>query len=153
MSDLAFSEGVIYVNAIIRLNGTTYQNNKDLRDCVKYMSGVANHYGASKDKIVAIDPLDGDKMYDMSYDASSAKTYSDVSNNSLGDFTSIAIGGGNLSTSYSTVLGSGSITFTAIKNFFGNANDNNIDKYHRGENIADITQNQGVPIGWRNIIQ
>ena len=146
MSDLAFSEGVIYVNAIIRLNGTTYQNNKDLRDCVKYMSGVANHYGASKDKIVAIDPLDGDKMYDMSYDASSAKTYSDVSNNSLGDFTSIAIGGGNLSTSYSTVLGSGSITFTAIKNFFGNANDNNIDKYHRGENIADITQNQGVPI-------
>ena len=50
---MAFSEGVIYVNAIIRLNGTTYQNNKDLRDCVKYMSGVkSNHYGASKDKIV-----------------------------------------------------------------------------------------------------
>ena len=63
ISDAAFTEGVIYVNAIIRLNGTTFQNNKDLKDCVKYMSGVANHYGASKDKIVCIDPLDNDKMY------------------------------------------------------------------------------------------
>ena len=146
ISDAAFTEGVIYVNAIIRLNGTTFQNNKDLKDCVKYMSGVANHYGASKDKIVCIDPLDNDKMYEMSYDVTSAKTYSDVSNNSLNDFTSIAVGGGTLSTSYSTVLGSGSITFSAIKSNFGSTNDNNIDKYHRGENIADITQNQGVPI-------
>ena len=73
ISDMVFTEGVIYVNAIIRPNGTTYQNNKDLKDCVKYMSGVANHYGASKDKIVSIDPLDDDKMYDMNYDVTSAK--------------------------------------------------------------------------------
>ena len=93
---MVFTEGVIYVNAIIRLNGTTYNNNKDLKDCVKYMSGVANHYGASRDKIVSIDPLDNDKMYDMNYDVTSAKTYSDVSNNVLSDFTSGTIGNGSL---------------------------------------------------------
>ena len=145
ISDLAFSEGVIFVNAIIRLNGTTYQNNKDLKDCVKYMSGVANHYEASKDKIFAIDPLDDDKMYEMNYDISSAKTYSDVSNNSLGDFTTGTIGNGSLSTTYNTVFGSGSIAFSAIKSSFGGSNDNNIDKYHRGENLADISENTNVP--------
>ena len=143
LSDAVFSEGVIYVNAIIRPNGTTFQNNKDLKDCVKFMSGVANHYGASKDKIFAIDPNDNDKMYEMSYDVSSAKTYSDNSNNSLGDFTSIAIGGGTLSLSYGRLFGSGSIAFSQIKSAFGG--DNNIDKYHRGENIADITENASVP--------
>ena len=145
ISDLAFSEGVIYVNAIIRPNGTTYQNNKDLKDCVKYMSGVANHYGASKDKIVAIDANDDDKMYEMSYDVTSSKTYSDVSNNSLGDFTSGTIGNGSLSMSYSTTFGSGSIAFSAIRSKFGSTNDKNIDKYHRGENIANITQNNNIP--------
>ena len=142
---MVFTEGVIYVNAIIRLNGTTYQNNKDLKDCVKYMSGVANHYGASKDKIVSIDPLDDDKMYDMNYDVTSAKTYSDVSNNVLNDFTSGTIGNGSLAMSYSTAFGSGSISMGDIKTKFGGTNDNNIDKYHRGENIANITQNNNIP--------
>ena len=145
ISDMVFTEGVIYVNAIIRPNGTTYQNNKDLKDCVKYMSGVANHYGASKDKIVSIDPLDDDKMYDMNYDVTSAKTYSDVSNNVLNDFTSGTIGNGSLAMSYSTAFGSGSISMGDIKSKFGASNDNNIDKYHRGENIANITQNNNIP--------
>lgn len=145
ISDMVFTEGVIYVNAIIRLNGTTYNNNKDLKDCVKYMSGVANHYGASKDKIVCIDPLDNDKMYDMNYDVSSAKTYSDVSNNVLSDFTSGTIGNGSLSVSYNTAFGSGSISMGDIKSKFGGTNDNNIDKYHRGENIANITENNAIP--------
>ena len=145
ISDMVFTEGVIYVNAIIRLNGTTYNNNKDLKDCVKYMSGVANHYGASRDKIVSIDPLDNDKMYDMNYDVTSAKTYSDVSNNVLSDFTSGAIGNGSLSVSYSTTFGSGSISFSDIRSKFGSTNDKNIDKYHRGENIANITQNNNIP--------
>ena len=39
-----WSEGVIYVNAIFRRNGTAFTSNKDLKDCVKYFSGVAAHY-------------------------------------------------------------------------------------------------------------
>lgn len=137
-----WSEGVIFVNPIIRLNGTTFPNNKDLKDCVKYISGVANHYGASKDKIISIDPLDGDKMYEMNYDVTSAKTYSDVSNNIYSDFIS-NFTSGTVSLNYDTSFSSGSIGLGAIKTLF--SGNNNIGSYYRGGAIANISQNNLVP--------
>ena len=91
IANAAWSEGVIYVNAIFRRNGTAFTQNKDLKDCVKYFSGVAPHYGADKDKIVAIDIADSEKMYDMNYDSVTSNTYADVSNNVYTDFTSGAV--------------------------------------------------------------
>ena len=59
------------------------------------MTGVAAHYNASSDKIVAIDIADNERMYDVSYDSLTSKTYSDISNNVYSDFTSIPIGNGS----------------------------------------------------------
>ena len=109
-----FTEGVIYVNAIFRRNGTAFTENKDLKDCVKYMTGVAAHYNASSDKIVAIDAEDNDRMYDVTYDVTSAKNYSDISNNVLGDFTSGAVGNGSLDTQNTTHFATGAISLSAI---------------------------------------
>ena len=142
IANASWSEGVIFVNPIIRLNGTTFPNNKDLKDCVKYISGVANHYGASKDKIVSIDPLDGDKMYEMSYDVTSAKTYSDVSNNVYSDFTS-NLSSGSVSLDYTTSFATGSISLDNIRTLF--SGNNNIGSYYRGGGVANITQNNNVP--------
>ena len=114
ISDMVFAEGVIYVNAIFRRNGTAFTQNKDLKDCVKYFSGVAPHYGADKDKIVAIDIADSEKMYDMNYDSVTSNTYADVSNNVYTDFTSGAVGNGTLSLSYSTVFASGIIPMLSL---------------------------------------
>ena len=138
-----WSEGVIYVNAIFRRNGTTFTENKDLKDCVKYFSGVSAHYGADKDKIVAIDIADDEKMYDMSYDSVTAKTYSDISNNVYSDFTSIPIGNGTLSLSYERVFQVGEIEMSDINAEFNLGN--NIGAYYRGNGIADIPENSAVP--------
>ena len=138
-----WSEGVIYVNAIFRRNGTAFTENKDLKDCVKYFSGVSAHYGADKDKIVAIDIADNEKMYDMSYDSVTAKTYSDISNNVYSDFTSIPIGNGTLSLSYERVFQVGEIEMSDINAEFNLVN--NIGAYYRGNGIADIPENSAVP--------
>ena len=139
----SISDGVIFVNPIFRRNGTAFNANKDLKDCVKYMSGVAAHYGASKDKIISIDIEDGNKVYEMSYDIASAKTYSDVSNSVYEDLANGTIGNGSLSLSYSTILGTGPVKMSDIINTFGAGN--NIDAYHRGQGVADITQNINIP--------
>ena len=138
-----WSEGVIYVNAIFRRNGTAFTSNKDLKDCIKYFSGVAAHYGADKDKIVAIDIADNEKMYDMSYDSLTSNTYADVSNNVYSDFTSIPIGNGSLSLSYERVFQTGEIEMSDINDEFGLGN--NIGAYYRGNGIADIPENSAVP--------
>ena len=138
-----WSEGVVYVNAIFRRNGTAFTSNKDLKDCVKYFSGVASHYGADKDKIVVIDIDDNEKMYDMSYDNVTSNTYSDVSNNVYSDFTSIPIGNGSLSLTYDRVFQVGEIEMSDINTEFGQGN--NIGAYYRGQGIADIPQNLAVP--------
>ena len=139
----SISEGVILANPIFRRNGTAFNANKDLKDCVKYMSGVAAHYGASKDKIISIDIEDGNKVYEMSYDITSAKTYSDVSNSVYEDLANGTIGNGSLSLNYSTMLGSGPIEMSDIINTFNAGN--NIDAYHRGQGIANISQNNNIP--------
>ncbi len=138
-----YPEGAIYVNPIIRRNGTKFQSNKDLKDCVKYMSGVAGHYNADPSKIVATDILDGDKMYDMSYDLSSSSVYSDVSNDTLDNITSGPVGGGSLSKNYETVFSSGSISMSQIHSNFGAGYA--LGSYYRGSGIANISQNSHVP--------
>ena len=140
-----WSEGVIYVNAIFRRNGTAFTSNKDLKDCVKYFSGVASHYGADKDKIIVIDVADNEKMYDMSYDSLTSNTYADVSNNVYSDFTSIPIGNGSLSISYERVFQVGEIEMSDLNDEFNLGN--NIGAYYRGTGggIADIPQNAAVP--------
>tara|TARA_A200000159_G_scaffold152964_1_gene164431 strand:+ start:5285 stop:6889 length:1605 start_codon:yes stop_codon:yes gene_type:complete len=138
-----FTDGVIYVNAIFRRNGTAFNENKDLKDCVKYMSGVAAHYNASSDKIVAIDIEDNDRMYDMTYDVSSSKTYSDVSNNVLSDFTSGAVGNGSLDVSNTTHFASGAIALSAVNSAF--TSGTSIGAYYRGTGVGNITANNNVP--------
>ncbi len=138
-----WSEGVIYVNPIIRRNGTKFQNNKDLKDCVKYMSGVAAHYGADPSKIVAIDQWDNHAMYEMSYDLSSSAVYGDVSNDVYSNYTSGPVGNGSLSKNYDTVFSSGSISMSDIHNNFGAGYA--LGSYYRGSGIADISQNSHVP--------
>ena len=140
-----WSEGVIYVNAIFRRNGTAFTSNKDLKDCVKYFSGVAAHYGADKDKIIAIDIADNEKMYEMSYDSLTSNTYADVSNNVYSDFTSIPIGNGSLSLSYTRVFQVGPIEMSDLNTEFSLGN--NIGAYYRGAGggIADIPENGAVP--------
>ena len=143
IANTVWSEGVIYVNAIFRRNGTAFTQNKDLKDCVKYFSGVASHYGADKDKIVAIDIADSEKMYDMNYDSVTSNTYADISNNVYTDFTSGAVGNGTLSLNYSTVFASGVIPMSSINSTYGKGN--NLGAYYRGTGIADIPQNNQVP--------
>ena len=138
-----FSEGVVYVNAIFRRNGTAFTENKDLKDCVKYMTGVAAHYNASSDKIVAIDAEDNDRMYDVTYDVASAKNYSDISNNVLGDFTSGAVGNGSLDVSNTTHFASGAIALSAINSAF--TSGTSIGAYYRGTGVGNITANNNVP--------
>ena len=138
-----FSEGVVYVNAIFRRNGTAFTENKDLKDCVKYMTGVAAHYNASSDKIVAIDAEDNDRMYDVTYDVASAKNYSDISNNVLGDFTSGAVGNGSLDVSNTTHFASGAIALSAINTAF--TSGTSIGAYYRGTGVGNITANNNVP--------
>ena len=138
-----FSEGVVYVNAIFRRNGTAFTENKDLKDCVKYMTGVAAHYNASSDKIVAIDAEDNDRMYDVTYDVASAKNYSDISNNVLGDFTSGAVGNGSLDVSNTTHFATGAISLSAINSAF--TSGTSIGAYYRGTGVGNITANNNVP--------
>ena len=138
-----FSEGVVYVNAIFRRNGTAFTENKDLKDCVKYMTGVAAHYNASSDKIVAIDAEDNDRMYDVTYDVASAKNYSDISNNVLGDFTSGAVGNGSLDVSNTTHFATGAIALSAINTAF--TSGTSIGAYYRGTGVGNITANNNVP--------
>ena len=138
-----FSEGVVYVNAIFRRNGTAFTENKDLKDCVKYMTGVAAHYNASSDKIVAIDAEDNDRMYDVTYDVASAKNYSDISNNVLGDFTSGAVGNGSLDVCNTTHFASGAIALSAINSAF--TSGTSIGAYYRGTGVGNITANNNVP--------
>ena len=138
-----FSEGVVYVNAIFRRNGTAFTENKDLKDCVKYMTGVAAHYNASSDKIVAIDAEDNDRMYDVTYDVASAKNYSDISNNVLGDFTSGAVGNGSLDVSNTTHFATGAIALSAINSAF--TSGTSIGAYYRGTGVGNITANNNVP--------
>ena len=138
-----WSQGVVLVNPIIRRNGVKFVSNNDLKDCVKYMTGVAAHYDANSGDIVAIDVADGNKMYEMSYDLSSSKIYSDISNNVYDDFTSGTVGNGSLSLSYDQKFGSGSISFNSLKSEL--AGGNNISNYYRGGNVANISQNNNVP--------
>jgi len=138
-----YPEGAIYVNPIIRRNGTKFQSNKDLKDCVKYMSGVAGHYGADPSKIVATDIQDGEKMYDMTYDLTASSVFSDVSNDTLENLTSGPVGGGSLSKNYETVFSSGSISMSDINNNFGAGHA--LGSYYRGQGIANISQNSHVP--------
>ncbi len=137
-------EGVIYVNPIIRRNGTKFSSNKDLKDCVKYFAGVAAHYGADPTKITAIDQWDNDAMYDMSYDLTSSSVFTDVSNNVLSDFTSGPVGGGSLSKSYEYAFPSGQISFSDINSKFGAGYS--LNNYYRGQGIADLPQNSHVPL-------
>ncbi len=138
-----FSEGVVYVNAIFRRNGTAFTENKDLKDCVKYMTGVAAHYNASSDKIVAIDIEDNDRMYDVTYDTASAKNYSDISNNVLGDFTSGAVGNGSLDISNTTHFSTGEISLSDVNTAF--TSGTSIGAYYRGTGVGNITANNNVP--------
>ena len=107
------------------------------------MTGVAAHYDANSGDIVAIDVADGNKMYEMSYDLSSSKIYSDISNNVYDDFTSGTVGNGSLSLSYDQKFVSGSISFNSLKSEL--AGGNNISNYYRGGNVANISQNNNVP--------
>ena len=139
-----FPEGSIYVNAIIRRNGTKFQQNKDLKDCVKYMSGVAGHYGADPSKIVATDIQDGSKIYDMSYDVSASTVFSDVSNDVLDNLVSNqSVLSGSVSKDYDTAFGSGSISMSGLNNYFQGGNS--LSGYYRGQGIANISQNSHVP--------
>ncbi len=138
----AYPEGAIYVNPIIRRNGSKFQNNKDLKDCVKYMSGVAGHYGADPSKIVATDTTDGNKIYDMSYDVSASSVFSDVSNDTLDALTS-NLTTGSLSKDYETAFSSGSISMSSIHSNFGAGYA--LGNYYRGQGIANLSQNSHVP--------
>ena len=138
-----WSEGVIFVNPIIRRNGVNFNVNADLKDCVKYMSGAAAHYEADKDKILAIDIENNEATYDMSYDNVSSKVYSDVSNDDYESLTSGPVGNGSLSTTKTVEFSSGSISMSSIISKFNNGN--NMDGYHRGQGIADISDNNNVP--------
>ena len=124
------------MNPLIRRNGTKFQSNKDLKDCVKYFSGVAGHYGADPSKIVATDIQDGEKMYDMSYDLTSSSVFSDVSNDTLENLTSGPVGGGSLNKNYETVFSSGSISMSNINSNFGAGYA--LGNYYRGSGIANI---------------
>ena len=137
-------DGAIYVNPIIRRNGTKFQSNKDLKDCVKYMSGVAGHYGADPNKIVATDIIDGNKIYEMSYDVSASTVFSDVSNNILDNLvTNQSILSGSVSKNYDTAFSSGSISMSSINSKFQAGNS--LGGYYRGQGVANITQNSHVP--------
>ena len=65
---------------------------------------LKNTHYTDKDKIMLIDIADNEKMYEMSYDSLTSNTYADVSNNVYSDFTSIPIGNGSLSLSYTRVF-------------------------------------------------
>jgi len=136
-------QGVVFVNPIIRRNGVKFVSNSDLKDCVKYMSGVAAHYDANSSDIVAIDVEDGNNMYEMSYDVSSSKVYSDVSNNTYEDFTTGTVGNGSLSLSYDQSFGSGSISMSSLNSELGGGGQ--FSQYYRGNKVANISQNNNVP--------
>ena len=137
-------DGSIYVNPIIRRNGTKFQSNKDLKDCVKYMSGVAGHYGADPNNIVATDILDGNKIYEMSYDVSASTVFSDVSNETLDNLvTNQSLQSGTVSKSYSTAYSSGAISMSGLDYYFQGGYS--LGGYYRGSGIADISQNSHVP--------
>ena len=139
-----FPDGAIYVNPIIRRNGTKFQSNKDLKDCVKYMSGVAGHYGADPSNIVATDIQDGGKIYEMSYDVSASTVFSDVSNDTLDNLVSNqSIQSGSVSKSYSTAYSSGAISMSGLDYYFQGGYS--LGGYYRGSGIADISQNSHVP--------
>ena len=138
-----WSEGVVFVNPIIRRNGVNFNVNADLKDCVKYMSGVASHYEADKDKIIAIDLEDNQAMYDMNYDLTSSKVFSDVSNDNYSDFTSGPVGNGSLSISKTTEFATGSIAMSQINSKY--VSGNNLGSYYRGQGVANISDNNNVP--------
>lgn len=140
-----WNQGVIFVNPVIRRNGVKFVSNSDLRDCVKYMSGVAAHYDANSNEIVAIDIKDGNKMYEMSYDISSSKIYSDISNNVYDDFTSGPVGNGSLSLSYTQKFGSGQISMSDLAVQLNGSSPENFSQYYRGNKVANISQNNNVP--------
>ena len=136
-----WSEGVVFVNPIIRRNGVKFTSNNDLKDCVKYMTGVSAHYGASE--IIVIDMEDNNAMYDMSYDSVVSKIYSDVSNNVYEDFTSGPVGNGSLNLYYTQKFQSGGIPFSDLKSELGGGNS--ISGYYRGGAVGDISLNTNVP--------
>ena len=138
-----WSEGVVFVNPIIRRNGVKFNVNADLKDCVKYMSGVASHYEADKDKIIAIDLEDNQAMYDMNYDLTSSKVFSDVSNNFYSDFTSGPVGNGSLSITKTKEFASGEIKMSQINSKYGGGNS--LSAYYRGGSIGNISDNNNVP--------
>ena len=76
----------------------------------------------------------------MSYDITSAKTYSDVSNSVYEDLANGTIGNGSLSLNYSTMLGSGPIEMSDIINTFNAGN--NIDAYYRGARYCKYKSKQ-----------
>ena len=135
--------GTIYVNPIFRRNGGNFTSNRDVKDIVKFMNGVAKHYDADPNQIFVIDTEDNDKVYEMSYDAGISQSFSDVSNYALEDISNGIVGDGALSINYTTQFGSGSISMSSLKSAFNGGNS--ISGYYRGGAVVNISQNNNVP--------
>ena len=159
--------GTIFVNAKFRrhLTDLPYAN-RDLKDCVKFLSACISKYNGRKDEIKLVDRDNNETTYTMCYDESDLSmtctdsdapltleaTYpntigadapiKDWGNSILGEPDQVY---GSVSKSYSTAFGSGSISMGSIKSTFGSG-DNSISNYYRGgNNVGNISQNNNVP--------
>ena len=158
--------GTVFVNAKFRreLTDLPYAN-RDLKDCVKFLSSCIGKYNGRKDEIKLVDRDNNEATYTMVYDeddlsmtcsdSSAPLTLEQTYPNTIPDDAPIKDWGnsilgepdqtfGSTSKTYNTVFGSGSISVSALKSAFG-SNKNNIASYYRGGEIANISQNNGVP--------
>jgi len=168
--------GSVFVNAQYRqqLTDLTYSN-RDLKDCVKFLSACIGKYNGNKDTIKLVDTNDNELTYSMVYDeealtlevtnSDAPLTLTDTFPNTMSEDSPIKQFGTNIAGEasamdgavnkiYNTVLGSGPIGFDNIKGDF-QSGDNSISQYYRGgNNIGNISQNNNIPtsgtISWSN---
>ena len=159
--------GTVFVNAKFRreLTDLPYAN-RDLKDCVKFLSSCIGKYNGRKDEIKLVDRDNNEATYTMVYDendlsmtcsdSSAPLTLEQTYPNTIPDDAPIKEWGtnvlgeldqtfGSTSKSYVTAWGSGSISLGSLKSTFG-ASSNSISGYYRGGgNVGNISQNNSIP--------
>tara|TARA_B100000035_G_scaffold99755_1_gene84645 strand:- start:1004 stop:2509 length:1506 start_codon:yes stop_codon:yes gene_type:complete len=133
----------ILINPEYRPNGVPITSNRDIRDCVRWITPLAARFNGDLNKIWIYNP-DTDEYFHTNYNALSATMDVESTPQSYEDtFNQEAYG--SISISYAKMFSSGAIQMSGLINTFGAGNK--ISDYYRGKGIVNISQNNGVPTG------
>jgi len=134
--------GAILVNPEYRPNGVALTSNRDIRDCVRWITPLASRFNGSANKIWVYNP-DTDQYHRINYDSiDSTMNVEDDAVTYESTFGGDEVQG-SISKSFSKLFGSGAISMKVIIDTFSNGN--NLSNYYRGKGVVNISENNNVP--------